>query len=396
MKARTEIEKKAAAINDTLKEDIAVADMERVISLVPFNDIYKIWYFQLNETHQGEKVERLYRIYRKGRKDNYKHYFVEIGRVICGCYFTKQRTMGHYYDTFIFSSNIVLRDAMRCNYSGYRLIDIFTDMPVVTLNASKSKRVPTLDVSPLSMYNIEVKNPYAETLIKQGQEFLVKMVERQQVSEQADYFNSIRIAKKHGFVFNEETTQKWFDMLHAMIWLGADIHNPVYVAPNNLDIVHNLFVNRVNRKIADYNRRENEKRMIAMEEDRMKHKDEIAKANKEYVKARSLFFGFEVSDPNLQIHVLSSVDEFYEEGTAMNHCVFACKYYDTKCHPQSLILSCTDKQGNRVATIEINLKTFKVEQCYGKNDCIPKQSAEIKKLLNENMDKLKEIVREAA
>lgn len=70
---------------------------------------------------------------------------------------------------------------------------------------------------------------------------------------------------------------------------------------------------------------------------------------------------------DLEIRVLKSVDEFLQEAEFMHHCVYKCRYWDMKTHPHSLILSATIA-GTKCETIEVNLETYKVAQCYGKHD----------------------------
>jgi hypothetical protein len=58
-------------------------------------------------------VKRLYRVYRFNDKSTSHFFFVEIMREFTDgekhLYFGKQRTMGHYYDCFIYNSDIELR-----------------------------------------------------------------------------------------------------------------------------------------------------------------------------------------------------------------------------------------------------------------------------------------------
>ena len=57
--------------------------------------------------------------------------------------------------------------------------------------------------------------------------------------------------------------------------------------------------------------------------------------------------------------------------------------------PDSLIMSCRDKLGNRIETIEVNLSTFKIEQCYGKYDQFTEHHKHILRLVNKNMNKIR-------
>ncbi len=69
-----------------------------------------------------------------------------------------------------------------------------------------------------------------------------------------------------------------------------------------------------------------------------------------------------ITDNELTIKVLESVDEYYEEGKTQNICVFGAGYYRKE---NSLILSARIG-GEIIETIEVDLRTLKVVQCHGK------------------------------
>ena len=76
-------------------------------------------------------------------------------------------------------------------------------------------------------------------------------------------------------------------------------------------------------------------------------------------KDKGKFFGVCFGDGEIMVTVISSVAEIAEEGAVMHHCVYDNGYYK---RPDSLILSAKDTEGKRIETVELNLKTLKVEQ----------------------------------
>jgi hypothetical protein len=80
---------------------------------------------------------------------------------------------------------------------------------------------------------------------------------------------------------------------------------------------------------------------------------------KQYLKAKGIFFGLAFTDSLICVKVIESVEEMAEEGRTMHHCVGG--YHKRK---DSLILSATI-DGKRIETIEVSLKTFEVVQCRG-------------------------------
>ena len=85
----------------------------------------------------------------------------------------------------------------------------------------------------------------------------------------------------------------------------------------------------------------------------------------QYRERMQAFFGLSFGSEDIRISPLKSVEEFAEEGLAMHHCVYAMGYYDGERHPDSLIMSARDKEGNRLETIEVNTKSWKIIQSRG-------------------------------
>lgn len=77
-----------------------------------------------------------------------------------------------------------------------------------------------------------------------------------------------------------------------------------------------------------------------------------------------------------------------DEADHMHHCVMSNEYYKKE---DSLIMSAKE-QGERLETIEVNLKTMKVVQSYGKYNSLTKRHAEILRLVNSNLNKIAELV----
>lgn len=130
----------------------------------------------------------------------------------------------------------------------------------------------------------------------------------------------------------------------------------------------------------------NERKTKAEHEEEIQRIKRAMDKNEKYIKARSCFFDMTISDNLITCHVLQSVDEFYEEGTAMHHCVYANRYYEKQ---NSLILSAriNDK---RIETVEVDLKQMKVVQCYGACDKFTLYHDRIVNLVNNNMNMIKQ------
>ena len=103
-----------------------------------------------------------------------------------------------------------------------------------------------------------------------------------------------------------------------------------------------------------------------------------------YVDRRKQFFDIDIKDGAIDIQVLKSVQEFFEEGKEMGHCVFRNGYYDVNRKPNCLILS-AKVNGQRMETIEVNLADVTVVQCQGHGNINSAFHDTILKLIKDNL-----------
>ena len=394
MKPRNKYEKRVAELNATLSEDIAVRDIEWVkkqeFGYYREHSNDTSFYFTLVTRLAEFQVKRLYRGY-KFHDKHYDHYFfVEIMREFSDggrkTYFGKQRSMGCYYDCFIYSSDMELRDNYR-NYAG-NSIDYLFETTWGEHPQSKGKRVPCECIDPKELGRIIKNNPVAENLYKSKDKLFGCLLWRPYAKQVC---RAITLAKRHGFEFNDTTSPIWFDMVRSICYCKKDYHNPVFIAPKgDLMTMHDKFVNMEFSK----RRKEKEKRERRRQELRLqreyaeirKQLEEDKTINEKYIKRRKRFYDMVLTDGLIECRVLRDIKAFEEEGTAMQHCVFKCRYYNK---PYSLILSARIGDA-RIETIEVDLTTYTIKQCYGKRDHFTMYHNRIKDLVNAQMDIIRE------
>lgn len=185
--------------------------------------------------------------------------------------------------------------------------------------------------------------------------------------------HSIRIANRNRYIVKDATL--WLDYLDLLDYFGKDTHNAHYVCPPKLQVEHDKLVAR---KKAEKEKAERERRI----KEALKHEEQ-------YRSEKGKFFGICFGNDHIIISVISSVMEIANEGSAMHHCVYENGYYKK---PYSLILSAKDTQGNRIETVEVDLKTFKVVQSRGVCNKNTDHHEEIINLVNNNMN----LIRKAA
>ncbi|CDN30746.1 hypothetical protein BN938_0641 [Mucinivorans hirudinis] len=248
-----------------------------------------------------------------------------------------------YYDLWNFGSKLEIRPHHKahdidpiCFYPRQRVI------PELNRNGYDGD---FHDINPLALFRSILTNPKAETLLKAGQYALLKHFVNSSTRNIDNYWNSVKIAIRNGYTIKDGSI--WCDYIDTLNFFGKDTNSPKYVCPQDLRQQHDRYMAK---KQTHQERERLEEQCRKARENEAKFKELIAK-----------FFGIAFTDGTIEVRVLESVDEFFEEGKTMRHCVFTGEYY---LRPNSLILSATI-DGNRIETVEISLETLKVVQSRG-------------------------------
>ncbi|NDV46126.1 hypothetical protein D0T49_03605 [Paludibacter sp. 221] len=248
-------------------------------------------------------------------------------------------------------------------------------------------------------------DPKAETLLKAKQYSMLGQWYSKRGSIDK-YWASIKICLRNKYMVKDAGL--WLDYLDLLSYFKKDLHNAKYVCPKNLRKEHDRFVAK-KRKIQErknmegdylslleyfgipfdkknyvfpknlkqeYNRLLNDKKRVELEK-KLKWQSDREKVYREFIER---FIDLVISDGELVIEPLKTIEEFKQEGDELKHCVFTNEYFKKD---NKLILSAKLKE-TRVETIEFNLKTMKVDQCRGKHNNNTEYHDRILKLLNRN------------
>nr|DAS70988.1 MAG TPA: PcfJ-like protein [Caudoviricetes sp.] len=214
-----------------------------------------------------------------------------------------------------------------------------------------------------------LKNPVAETIVKQGQIEVFKYMLRKG-NYQLPYQHALNICHRNGYIIKDASL--WFDYLDLLAYFNLDTRNAHYVCPANLKIEHDRLLVR--------------KRRVEERAEIKKKIEEAVKWEREYKESKGKYFGISFSNENIVVSVIQSVSEMAEEGEKMHHCVYTGGYYRKR---NSLILSAKDRSGARVETVELSLSTFKVVQSRGVSNSNTAYHNEIVKLVEKNVNLIK-------
>lgn len=237
-------------------------------------------------------------------------------------------------------------------------------------------------ISPVLLFKRLLSDTRIETLMKSGEiEDMKYFILNPQNAEML--WASYLITRRHHYKIN--SLELWCDYLQMLNNLGQDIRNPKNICPADFIDAHDRAMRRIEAKRMK-ERTENERRWEAERRDREQRKLLEEKQREDDFKAmKSKFFGLVISDNEITVKVLESIEEYYEEGKAQNICVFGAGYY-TKA--ESLVLSA--RIGDRIIeTVEVDLQTLRVVQCHGKGNLNTPYHDRIVDLVNSNVQLIK-------
>ena len=229
------------------------------------------------------------------------------------------------------------------------------------------------DLHPAFLFPIILSIPQAETLLKARQYKILGQFAYNS-DKVLQYWSSIRICLRNNYMIKEPET--WFDQLRLLEYFGLDLLNAKYVCPVDLEADHQRLIRR--------------KQRIENLKEQAERQKEIAAYNRIFKKKKARFFGLELTGENVKVVVLDDVNEYFIEGKELNHCVYQNHYFEK---PDTLCLSARKMNNQRLATVEISLKEWKVLQCRGKNNQPPKYYDDIIRLVEDNIDQFRKRIR---
>ena len=238
-------------------------------------------------------------------------------------------------------------------------------------------------ISPIRLFKRLLSDPRIETLIKDGRIEEMKYFILNPLNAD-DFWASYLIAGRHRYQINN--ISMWCDYLRMLVNLGQDIRNPKNICPEDFIEAHDNAHRRIEAKHRkeyaeaerrrDIERREREQRRLLQEQQR----------EDDFKALKSKFFGLIITDNEISVKVLESIEEYYEEGNVQNICVFSSEYYKKA---DSLILSARI-DGKIIETVEVDLQTIKVVQCHGRNNEDTEYHKRIIDLVNSNAKLIRE------
>lgn len=243
-------------------------------------------------------------------------------------------------------------------------------------------------ISPMRLFKALLSDPRIETLMKGGEiEGMKYFLVNPLIADEC--WASYLIAKRHKYQI--DNFSMWCDYLRMLKKLGQDLRNPRNICPEDFIAAHD----KATRKIEAIHERERAEQRHRWEAERREREQQRQLQRKkdaeDFIANKSKFFGLVITDEEIIVKVLESIDEYYNEGKAQNICVFGSEYYKKA---DTLILSA--RIGSEIIeTVEVDLRTLKVVQCHGKYNQDTEYHERIIDLVNKNANLIGERMKAA-
>ena len=335
-----------------------------------------IRYLTVATTSGDFQVLRHFYMAKYARKDNEPHYFIDE---VCQQWITADnketviaKAMNMGYRGWLHTTDMSIKQNGNIYYSHSYDIDgyVYPKVKLLPILRRNGLRTSFHGVTPAIMIRALLgESKYAEMLLKTKQ---YSMLDFYMHRGCLSHPWTINICNRNGYIIKDGSM--YHDYIELLDYFHLDTHNAYYVCPKNLKKAHDKLLER-KRKI---------EAKIRAEEERKERIERISRMKQDilsFIRRIQPFLGMEIKDEDIVIRPLESVTQFYQEGKAMHHCVYQNGYYK---HKDCLILT-AQKDGKRLETVEVNLKTFKIVQsrsvCNGTSDYHDR----IVELVNRNM-----------
>lgn len=278
--------------------------------------------------------------------------------------------MGYYYQDPCFNYNSTFEN--RIYHDKIDEIVRFTDIISVLkmpkqLSMSEEELLGVskyLDTRSLLQYNemVKTKDTYIETMEKLKRYDLLAYIFKCP-SDKDVAWELMRKNKEIPATFN-----LYHDYVVCLKCLKKDIKNAYYIAPSNF-VEMNQAMNKA------YNKHKAE---LELEKNKLEY-------DKQYYEKVASLLNKDFGNDKFHITVLKNIQDFYEEGKHMCHCVYRMGYFK---EDKGYIFSIRDRFNKRLETAEI--KNHEIYQLYGYGDKPSEYHEEIKQLLLKKINNIYE------
>lgn len=355
-------------------------------------------YFTILDTYDDYQIIRTFYVQAYFSKD--EKYSYSVNEVYQKWYKDKHETilavdnacLHGYYDLWITSSPLsIKKDHIRYSsyYEIYHIMKLSSHVERAgyrdfITNAHRYQGINELDVIKL----IHTEN-IVETLIKLKRYSLLKYF----MSSYSQYKERIvRLLLRYNYEFPFEYVDTYNDYIIDCYNVYNDIFKKSILCPEDIIIAHNEA--RIKRQKLYEKRRIRLLKLNEEEEDRKQKQLENDKVdyNDTYQSRLKQFIGFNLIDNDIEVSFLDTVEDIYNEGKEMSHCIYANQYY--RKNDSILFTSKKISENKKLESIEIKARndgSVYLNQVLGHNNEITEYHNDITKLIENNIDTIKQL-----
>ena len=206
----------------------------------------------------------------------------------------------HYCDCWSYWSDMEIRPHNSLYDDVVAWSEVYPRMSVIPQLKRNGFKGDFYGISPVRLFKALLADPRMETLMKAREIEEMKYFLSNPCNAD-EFWASYLIAKRHRYHINN--IGMWCDYLRMLKNLGKDLRNPKNICPEDFIEAHD----RLSRMIEDRRRREREEAERRRTEERLLREKE----NEEQFKAqKSKFFGLVISDNEISVKVLESIEEY--------------------------------------------------------------------------------------
>jgi hypothetical protein len=218
-----------------------------------------------------------------------------------------------------------------------------------------------------AFFRMLLSYPKFETFLKAGQYGLVKEFTHYE-SKIAEYWTQIKICMRRDYRIDDPSM--WFDYIGLMKHFHKNIYDPSLICPRELDKAHNILMTA--KRLND-------------EANRIASQEKADMDNLEYRKAKKKLMGLIFTDGEITIVPLKNVMDFKNEERILDHCVYSSEY-----HKKDTSFMMSARIGTeRLETLEVSLRDFKVKQCRGYDNKDSAYHSKILKLIEQSLPEIR-------
>ncbi len=148
-----------------------------------------------------------------------------------------------------------------------------------------------------------------------------------------ELWTSYLIAKRHHYSINN--LSMWCDYLRMLQTLGQDLRNPKNICPSDFIEAHDKASRRIEAKRERERAAERRRWEIENREREQQRLLQEKKNEEDFINLKSKFFGLIITDEEISVKVLESIDEYYNEGKVQNICVFRQRILQESRYPHT-------------------------------------------------------------